>query len=234
MSRPSSQRVTVPTDAGEMPAHLWTPDSGTGPGLLLLQEIFGVSAYIQRRGADLAEAGYVVLAPELYWRLDAGPIDESSDGAIQEAMGRAQQLDWPTTVADAVAAFGAVRARATGGTGLIGFCFGGGLAFNVAAVEEPDVLVSYYGSGIPGLLELAPQVTAPSLHHFGTADSYLDTDTVATVREAVTAGGTTVEFELYEGADHAFDNDDFMLHHPEASALAWQRTIDFLARKLPV
>src|SRR6478672_5418034 len=234
MSRPTSERVTVATDAGEMPAHVWTPASGTGPGLLLLQEIFGVSAYIQRRGADLAEAGYVVLAPELYWRLDAGPVDESSDGAIQEAMGRVQQLDWPTTVADAVAALGAVRARATGGTGLVGFCFGGGLAFNVAAVEEPDVLVSYYGSGIPGLLELAPRVTAPSLHHFGTADSYLDAGTVAAVREAVTAGGTTVEFELYEGADHAFDNDDFALHHADASALAWQRTLAFLARELPV
>jgi carboxymethylenebutenolidase len=234
MSRPSSERVTVPTDAGEMPAHLWTPAAGSGPGLLLLQEIFGVSDYIQRRGADLAEAGYVVLAPELYWRLDAGPIDESSDGAIEEAMGRAQRLDWPTTVADAVAALGAVRARATGGTGVIGFCFGGGLAFNVAAVEEPDVLVSYYGSGIPGLLDLAPRVTAPSLHHFGTADSYLDADTVAAVREAVTASGATVEFELYEGADHAFDNDDFMLHHAEASALAWQNTLAFLARQLPV
>ena len=234
MSRPTSERVAVLTDAGEMPAHLWTPASGSGPGLLLLQEIFGVSDYIQRRGADLAEAGYVVIAPELYWRLDAGPIDESADGAIEEAMGRAQRLDWPTTVADAVAALGEVRSRATGGTGVIGFCFGGGLAFNVAAVEEPDVLVSYYGSGIPGLLDLAPQVTAPSLHHFGTADSYLDADTVATVREAVSAGGSTVEFELYDGADHAFDNDDFLLHHAEASALAWQRTLAFLARELPV
>jgi carboxymethylenebutenolidase len=217
-----------------MPAHLWQPVSGSGPGLLLLQEIFGVSDYIQRRGADLAEAGYVVLAPELYWRLDSGPIDESSPGAIEEALGRAQRLDWPTAVADAVAGLGALRDRVTGGTGVIGFCFGGGLAFNVAAVEEPDVLVSYYGSGIPGLLDLAPQVTAPSLHHFGTADSYLDADTVAGVREAVSAGGTTVEFELYEGADHAFDNDDFVLHHAEASALAWQRTLAFLARELPV
>jgi carboxymethylenebutenolidase len=233
MSRPTSERVTVPTDAGDMPAHLWTPASGSGPGLLLLQEIFGVSDYIQARGADLAEAGYVVLAPELYWRLDAGPLDESAPGAIEQAMGRAQQLDWPTTVSDAVAALGDVRGRGTGGTGVIGFCFGGGLAFNVAAVEQPDVLVSYYGSGLPGLLDLAPQVTAASLHHFGTADSYLDAPTVATIREAVTAGNDRVEFELYEGADHAFDNDRFALHHPEASALAWQRTLAFLARELP-
>ncbi len=117
---------------------------------------------------------------------------------------------------------------------MIGFCFGGGLAFNVAAVEEVDALVSYYGSGLPGLLNLAPQVTAPSLHHFGTADDFLDTDTVARIREAVTSGSAPVEFETYEGANHAFDNDVFVLHHPEASKLAWQRTLAFLARELPV
>jgi carboxymethylenebutenolidase len=235
MSRPSSQRVTVPTDAGDLPALLWVPESGHGPGLVLLQEIFGVSGYIRRRAADLAEAGYVVLAPELYWRLDAEPIDESAPGAIEQAMALAQRVDWPAAVGDAVAALAFLRGRdeVRGGTGVIGFCFGGGLAFNVAAVADPDVLVSYYGSGIPGILDLAPQVTAPSLHHFGTADTYLDTATVGQIREAVTAGGTTVEFELYEGADHAFDNDDFVLHHPEASAAAWQRTLAFLARELP-
>jgi carboxymethylenebutenolidase len=236
MSRPTASRVTVPTDDGPLPALLWVPESGSGPGLLLLQEIFGVSDYVQRRGADLAEAGYVVLAPELYWRLDPEPIDEAQPGAIEEAMGRAQRLDWATTVGDAVAALHALAAReeVTGGTGVIGFCFGGGLAFNVAAVADPAVLVSYYGSGLPGLLDLAPRVTAPSLHHFGTADAYLDRPTVQKIREAVTAGGAPVEFELYDGADHAFDNDNFALHHPEASRTAWHRTLEFLGRELPL
>jgi len=235
MTRPSGDVVTVPTDAGPMPARRWLPPTGRGPALLLLQEIFGVSRYIQRRGADLAEAGYVVLAPELYWRLDATPIDESQPGAIEAAMGRAQQLDWETTVQDAVAALHHLKGRAevSGGTGVIGFCFGGGLAFNVAAVEEVDALVSYYGSALPGLLGLAPQVTAPSLHHFGTADDYLDAQTVAGIRAAVTSGAAPVEFETYEGANHAFDNDVFVMHHPQASKLAWQRTLTFLARELP-
>jgi carboxymethylenebutenolidase len=236
MSRPESQPVTVPTDAGEMPARLWLPPSGTGPGLLLLQEIFGISRYIRSRGADLAEAGYVVLVPELYWRLDPTPIDEGGEGAIQEAVGRAQQLDWPTTVQDAVSALAALRGRPElrGGTGAIGFCLGGGLAFNVAAVADLDALVSYYGTSLPGLLDLAPEVTAPSLHHFGESDSYIDRDAVERIRAAVTSGRPAVEFETYEGADHAFDNPDFMLHHPEASALAWDRTLAFLHRELPV
>jgi carboxymethylenebutenolidase len=229
--------VTVRTDAGDMPAGLWLPPAGHGPGLLLLQEIFGVSLYIQRRAADLAAAGYVVLAPELYWRRDdATPIDESAPGAIDAAMARSAELDWDTAVQDAVAALEHLRAReeVSSGTGVIGFCFGGGLAFNVAAVAAVDVLVSYYGSALPGLLDLADQVTAPSLHHFGTADAYLDPDAVARIRAAVTRGSAPVEFETYDGANHAFDNDRFVLHHPEASALAWQRTLDFLARRLPI
>jgi carboxymethylenebutenolidase len=230
-----TERVTVPTDDGDMPAYLWLPESGTGPGLVLMQEIFGVSRYIARRGADLADAGYVVLAPELYWRLDAAALDETAPGAIEEAMGRAQRLDWDTTVSDALAAVENLRHRdeVDGRVGVIGFCFGGGLAFNVAAVDAPDVLVSYYGSAIPGLLDLAPQVTAPSLHHFGLADDYIDVDTVARIREAV-AGRDGVEFETYEGANHAFDNSDFGLHHPEASALAWRRTVAFLQERLPI
>lgn len=230
-----TERVTVPTDDGDMPAYLWLPESGTGPGLVLLQEIFGVSRYIARRGADLAEAGYVVLAPELYWRLDGTALDESAPGAIEEAMSRVQGLDWDTTVSDALAALEHLRERdeVDGRVGVIGFCFGGGLAFNVAAADAPDVMVSYYGSAIPGLLDLAPQVSAPSLHHFGLADEYIDADTVARIREAV-AGRDGVEFETYVGANHAFDNSDFVLHHPEASALAWQRTVAFLHERLPI
>jgi carboxymethylenebutenolidase len=234
MTRTSSQ-VTVPTADGAMPALLWLPEAGTGPGLLLLQEIFGVSSYIQRRAASLADAGYVVIAPDLYWRLDGGALDESQPGVIEEAMGRAGRLDWTMTVQDAVTALGHLRDldAVRGGAGVIGFCFGGGLAFNVAAVDEPDVLVSYYGSSIPDLLDLAPQVTAPSLHHYGLADDYIDAATVERIREAVTGGPSPVRFETYEGANHAFDNDDFLLHHPDASALAWQRTLAFLAQELP-
>jgi carboxymethylenebutenolidase len=230
-----SERVAVSTSAGEMPAYLWLPERGTGPGLLLLQEIFGVSGYIQRRGGDLAAAGYVVLAPELYWRLEATAIDESAPGAIEAALGLAGRLDWDAAVLDAAAALEQLRKRdeVQGGTGVIGFCLGGGLAFNLAAEHSPDVLVSYYGSSIPAHLDLAPQVTAPSLHHFGLADEYIDNATVEQIRSAVTAGGRPAQFEVYEDANHAFDNDEFLLHHPEAAELAWRRTLDFLGRTLP-
>ncbi|WP_454778410.1 dienelactone hydrolase family protein [Georgenia muralis] len=226
--------VTIPTGDGDMPAHLWLPPSGTGPGLVVLQEIFGVSDYIRSRSADLAALGYVVLAPEIYWRLDEAGLDESGDDFLERAMGLVARVDWPRAVADAVAALGALRGRAevTAGTGVLGFCFGGGLAFEVAAHADPDALVAYYGSALPQLLDLAPAVRAPSLHHFGTEDAYIPMETVERIREAV--AGPEVEFRLHEGAGHAFDNPHPMFHHAAASAEAWAQTTDFLARRLPV
>ncbi len=231
-----STRIQVSTPDGDMPCLVWRPDGGTGPGILLLQEIFGVSRYIQRRAKDLAAAGYVVLAPELYWRLDRQDVDESAPDAVDQAMSLAGQLDWQTTVGDATAAFTHLQGldEVQGVPGVMGFCFGGGLAFNVAAETEPTALVSYYGSSLPQLLELAPQVTCPSLHHFGTADDYLDASTVRTITETLTADGRPTRVEMYEDANHAFDNDDFVLHHPEASRQAWGTTIGFLRQHLPV
>lgn len=225
----------VTTIDGDMPALMWLPATGTGPGLVLVQEIFGLSAYIQARAADLAQLGYLVLAPELYWRLPDHEIDEDQPNALDRAMSVAGRVDWNQVVSDTASALRSLRERTeTGGVaGLIGFCFGGGVAFNVAAVEEPDVLVSYYGSALPGLLGLADQVTAPSLHHFGLSDAYIDRDEIELIRNVVTANPRAV-FETYEGAGHAFDNPSPVFHHPAASNAAWQTTMRFLARELPI
>jgi carboxymethylenebutenolidase len=208
-----------------MPVHEWGSTGDDTPGLLLLQEIFGVSDYIKQRASDLAALGYYVIAPEIYWRLDDTSLDESDPELLQRAMGIVQRLDWDQAVGDSVAALGYLRARGKG-TGIVGFCFGGGLGFNVAAVSSPDVLVSYYGSSLPQLIELAPNVTATSLHHFGDADTYLNAD-------AVIPSLGDAEIHRYADAGHAFDNPMPAFHHADASGLAWRRTVDFLARHLP-
>ena len=231
--------VTIPTEAGEMPAHLFLPPSGRGPGVVVLQEIFGVSGYVQRRAAQLAELGYVVVAPEIFWRLGVtSPIE--GENALQEGVALVGRLDWQAAVSDATATVEWLRARddVAGGVGVVGFCFGGGLGFNVAAHLEAegsaplDALVSYYGSALPGLHDTLT-VTAPSLHHFGLADSYIDADTVRRIEASVTQQPDTV-VETYPGADHAFDNDDMPWHDAGASALAWARTEDFVRQHLPV
>ncbi len=233
------EAVTIPTEAGGMPAHLFLPPSGRGPGIVVLQEIFGVSGYVLRRAAQLAELGYVVVAPEIFWRLGVtSPIE--GENALQEGVALVQRLDWQAAVADATATVEWLRGRdeVGGGVGVVGFCFGGGLGFNVAAHLEAegmaplDALVSYYGSALPGLHDTMT-VTAPSLHHFGLADSYIDADTVRRIEASVTQQPDTV-VETYPGADHAFDNDDMPWHDAGASALAWARTEDFVREHLPI
>jgi len=234
-----TENVTIATDAGEMPARFWLPPTGHGPGIVVLQEIFGVSDYIQRRAAQLAEAGYVVVAPEIFWRLGVTEPVEGEDG-LQKGMDLVQRLDWDSAVRDAAATVEWLRGRdeVTGGVGAVGFCFGGGLGYNLAARLESgdsaplDALVSYYGSSLPSLHE-SLTVTAPSLHHFGLADSFIDTDTVRRIEASLSRQPGTV-VETYAGADHAFDNDDMPWHDPASSTLAWATTVEFLREQLPV
>lgn len=216
-----------------MPAFRFLPEAGSGPGIVLFQEIFGVSDYIKSRAADLAALGYVVFVPEIYWRLDDSEVDDSRDDALERGLALMSRVDWDAAVRDGVATLSVARAdeHVRGGVGVVGFCFGGGLAFHVAAVDDPDVLVSYYGSALPNLLGLAGEVTAPSLHHFGTSDDYVPLEVVERIREAV--AGEHVRFELYDAAGHAFDNPMPIFHHPEASAAAWRNTVDFLSTYLP-
>ena len=237
------ERVVVPTADGDMPAHLWLPASGRGAGILLLQEIFGVSRYIEQRAQDLADLGYVVLAPEIFWRQGVSRVDEGPD-ALDTAMGLLQQVDWSVAVGDGIAALDALRGRdeVSDEVGIVGFCFGGGLAFDVAARTPVDALVSYYGSALPALLgvgDAAPgqevvgpdAVTAPSLHHFGMADQFLTRPVVEQV-QGLLEPLPNVTWHGYETADHAFDNPDFFLHDPDASRLAWERTTAWLGATL--
>lgn len=198
--------------------------------MLLLQEIFGISDYIKQRAAELAAIGYFVVAPEIYWRLDHAELDESAPDLLDQALALLQQLDWPLAVSDSIAALDYLRSREEG-VGIVGFCFGGGLGFNVAAESSADLLVSYYGSALPQLLNLAPKVDAVSLHHFGDADEYLSNEVIDQIVAAVDAPGN--EIYRYAGAGHAFDNPLPAFHHAEASALAWTRTESFLSRHLP-
>jgi carboxymethylenebutenolidase len=216
-----------------MPAHLWLPAAGAGPAIVLVHEIFGVSDYIKSRSRDLADLGYVVCAPEVFWRLADHDIDWSRTDVLQQAIGITGRLDWSLAVQDVHAALDGLRARSEviGGVGLVGFCFGGGLAFNVAAVSDPELLVSYYGSALPRLISLAEQVTAPSLHHFGLSDDYLPRPMVQSLTEQLRAHGA--EVETYPDANHAFDNPSPAFHNAEASERAWGATTRFVGAHLP-
>jgi carboxymethylenebutenolidase len=218
-----------------MGAYLTLPDALEGPGLVVLMEIFGVGSYIKRATERLAELGYVAMAPDLYRRIAPGlELDHDEDG-LKRALETVQRLDQLGAVEDSVAALAALRERPEvegHEVGVLGFCLGGTLAYEVAATADPAVAVCYYGSGIPDSLDRADRISCPVLLHFGGQDQYIPLEAAERVREFA-RGRDGWECHIYPDAGHAFDNHDApMFFRPEPATRAWRITQDFLAWNL--
>jgi carboxymethylenebutenolidase len=222
-------------DAGVMAMPLWVPESGTGPAILLIQEIFGVGPYIRAVAERLAGAGYVVGAPDVFWRFAPGWAAGHDEAGLGASMQQVANLDPQQAVADCVAAVDHLAGlpETEGRPGVLGFCLGGTLAFGVAAADSPSVCVSYYGSGVPGMLDALDAVSCPTLFHFGATDAYIPTEGVEALAEAI-AGRPGFVLNI-EAAGHAFDNHESAMFHDEAAAAAaWSKTMAFLAQHLAV
>jgi carboxymethylenebutenolidase len=234
----SSRVESVETPDGTFDLHVWLPPAGRGPGLLLIQEIFGVSDYIQDVAGDLSALGYVVGAPDLFWRLEPGYQAKHDDEGLQRSLGMVSRFDVAQGVADAAAALDRMAAlpEVDGGLGGVGFCLGGTIAYFLAAQAEAaaiEAVVSFYGTGVSDNLDALDQITSPLQFHFGGSDTYIPREQVARVEEAA-AGRGNVEVHVEEDAGHAFHNRmSSMFHVPESAARAWQRTEEFLQRHLP-
>jgi carboxymethylenebutenolidase len=225
-------------DGGEFTGHLALPDSGYGPGIVVIQEIFGVNDYIKGACERLANLDYVALAPDLYWRLGPGiAIDEKGPGGLDRAYGLVGRLDFAKAGDDAITALehlGGLPEVTGGKAGILGFCLGGGVAYMVAALSDPATCVSYYGSAVPDALALARNVRCPILFQFGGADDRIPIEKQQAVKQAF-ANHPGTEFHVHEGAGHAFDNHNAAtMHHERAAREAWAQTADFLKRTLPV
>jgi carboxymethylenebutenolidase len=223
-------------DGHTFTGYLSLPESGSGSGMVVAQEIFGVTDYIKDVCGRLSGLGYVALAPDLYSRIDGeSVIDERSEDALPRAFGAMQKLDFPQAASDAADALEHLRGLpevTDRRAGIIGFCLGGGIAYFVAADADPDVAVMYYGSAIPPNLDKATAVHCPVLFHFGDADEYITAEQRAAVERAF-AGRDHTELHLHHGPNHAFDNHNAVFHHPEAAAAAWKQTAAFLEREFP-
>ncbi len=221
-------------DDGAMDLHVWVPDGSPKAALLLVQEIFGVGPYIRAVAERLADAGYLVGAPDVFWRFapnwEAGHDQDGLTGSMEKV----QQLDFPQAVGDCIAALGHLSSLdgIDAAPGVIGFCLGGTLAFAVAANASPSVCVSYYGSGVPSMLGMLDQVQCPTLFHFGNSDAYIPNEGVDAVGAAI-AGREGFALNV-EGAGHAFDNHESEMFWNEAAAkAAWSKTMAFLQLYLP-
>jgi carboxymethylenebutenolidase len=233
----SGSTIEVTThDGGRMPAFVATPRSGGGPGLIVLQEIYGITDYLRGRARELAELGYVAMVPDLYWRIAPNiSLDERTQEGLQEAFGYMQKLDEPQAVDDAIAALEQLRTlpETDGRAGVLGFCMGGRLAYRVGVGDDPDVVVAYYGSGIADQLDDAARITCPIVFHFGTADPFLPLADAERIRSAFSDRAAT-EVHMHADAGHAFDNRNApMFYNQRASEEAWPQTTTFLQRYFP-
>lgn len=229
----TSHRVeTISTsDDDTFSAYLALPGSGHGPGVLVIQEVFGVNAYIRDVCDRLAAAGYVALAPDLFWRLDPGVEFDSSDEAnIGPAVELANRWDPVAGLSDLGDALDHLRSldETQGATAAIGFCFGGTQAYRVAAHLDPTCVVSYYGSGTADLLGDLDKVDCPIVFHFGDSDPYLPMADVDRIK-AATADHHEITVHVHEGGGHAFDN-SFAPHfsQPDIASTVWTETLAFL------
>lgn len=218
-------------DGGRFQGYLAVPASGSGPGILLLQEIFGVNAHI-RAVADLyAEEGYVVLAPDLFWRLEPRVelgYGEADVARARELLGR---FDVDRAVADCGAALATLRRlpECRGKVGALGFCLGGRLAYLVAARSHVDAAVSYYGTGLEPLLGEADAIRCPMVFHVPEKDRHLPPQT----RDAIAAafeGREDVQLFLYPGADHGFNVPERAAYDKPASLMAHSRSLALFRR----
>lgn len=229
---------TISTPDGDFEAFCALPETSPAPAVLVFQEVFGINDNIRGLAGQLAEAGYLALAPDVFWRT-APRFERKDESGLTDGMAHLQQLDFDGLVpADLTATLAHVLAmpQCNGRVGGVGFCLGGTLAYLFAATARvdgrgPDVAVSYYGSGVDRMLDKAERVECPVLFHYGAQDQFIPEEQIDAVERAF-AGRSDVVLHRY-AAGHAFSNWDAPTFYDEQAAnTAWPRTLDFLAEHL--
>jgi carboxymethylenebutenolidase len=213
-------------------AYLALPPAGRGPGLVLFQEIFGVNEHIQAVARQYALAGFVVLAPDVFWR-QAPRVQLGYAGAdLQRAIALMKAYAPDEALADISTSVAALRARpeVTGKVGALGYCMGGRLTYLAAATTSVDAAVPFYGGGIHTQLDRVGDITCPTQFHYAEHDDNIPLSAVDQVRQAL--AGQPAELHLYPGAQHGFNCWARASYHAESAALAHGRALAFLAQHL--
>lgn len=187
-------------------AYLSLPPTGRGPGLVILQEIFGVNEHIRAVADQYAADGYCVIAPDIFWR-EGRKIELAYDPqGFERGLGLLGKLNIDQTAIDLQATVDALKRQSacTDKVGSLGFCMGGLLSFIAAAEAGVDTAVCYYGGGIHQHLDRAKKIRCPVLFHFADQDAYIPQQAVAAVRKSL-GGRKNVRVIVHAGVDHGFN-----------------------------
>jgi carboxymethylenebutenolidase len=211
-------------DGHEFQAWLAAAPARPRGAVVVIQEIFGINAYIRAVTDGFAAAGYTAIAPSLFDRVRRGIELGYSSQELQEGAGYMKQLLPENTMKDVAAAVAVVRN--SGRVGAVGYCFGGGLAYLAACQLPVACAVVYYGRAA-SYLDQTPK--CPVLYHFGEADQSIPMSDVEKIRAAARPDSAIY---TYPGAGHGFSCNQRASYNPEAAALARTRTFEFLERYL--
>ncbi|GAA0828579.1 dienelactone hydrolase family protein [Cupriavidus pauculus] len=233
---PNSRWIQIDTPDGSFDAYLSLPPAGkqvANPGIVLVQEIFGVNEHIRSVADQYASDGYVVMAPDVFWR-SAPHVELGYSGKDwEQAMALRKAVNVEATLSDIGATIEALRGEigAGGKVAAVGYCFGGLMSYLAAARGMVDAAVPYYGGGIQNNLHEAAALNVPVQFHYGALDAHITPDDVEKVRQAV-AGKRGTEVFVYDQADHGFNCWARESYHQRSAALAHGRALTFLANAL--
>jgi carboxymethylenebutenolidase len=230
-SRIKAEYVTVPSPQGNgsIRGYLVRPANASGklPGVLVVHENRGLNPYIEDVARRLGAANFMAFAPDGLTSVGGYPGDDEKGAAVF------RQVDGPKMTEDFLASARWLKARpdCTGKIGVVGFCFGGGIANTLAVRMGADLAaaVPFYG-GQPSAADAA-KIKAPLLLHYASLDTRIDAGWPA-YEEALKANKVTYSMYMYEGANHGFHNDTTPRYDDGAAKLAWQRTLDFFNKYL--
>jgi len=220
--------VKYPGESGEVRAYLARPKGDAKlPGVVVIHENRGLNAHIEDVTRRIALEGFLALAPDALSPLGGTPEDS------EKAPAMLGQLDKDKTTKDFVAAVKYLKTRplSNGKVGVVGFCWGGAMA-NQVAVHSPDVIavVPYYGA--QPAPEDVPKIKASLLLHYAGLDGRINSG-IPAFEAALKAASVDYKIYMYDGAQHAFNNDTTPARYDKSAAqLAWQRTFSFLKEKL--
>ncbi len=210
------------SDGHDFCCYLATPRERPRAGLVILQEVFGITDHIRSVTDAYADLGYSTIAPGLFDRIEPGIVLDYAD--VERGRDIMLQLDRHEILRDIAAAM--QRIKEAGPIGAIGYCWGGAIADLAACELAIGAAVSYYGRAMVDWLELVPQ--CPVLYHFGEIDPLIPISTVETIQSSRPGH----IFHIYPGAGHGFNCDERDDYHPESASLALERTLRFLETHL--
>jgi len=218
--------IAASDGSGTFSAYLALPASGQGPGLVLAQEIFGINASIRALADAFAEEGYVVAAPDLFWRQAPGVELGWGEADMARAFALYEGFSEDKGVEDLAATAAILRARQGSGgkVGCVGFCLGGKLAWLAACRAGVDVAVGYYGVGIENNLAETDNIKGRLVLHLAELDGFCPPAARETILAAL-AGRPATELYVYPGVDHAFARPGGDHFDKTAASLAHQRTV---------